>query len=243
MFMNFFVFLGPWGADRAALVLLMRTEKLKIRTPYERHYLLLCMAFSVLLKIRSACDDSFEPLTELERIRFFSTPKVLRLIELFHQFKPETPPSTAKKDDDTSTPTTDDVTEVPSPEIPTSEIPSPEISTSDVPSPGIPPSETPPSEMPSTSTKIIQSDTEKLEDTIEIVDNSDNIENKIDSPYNNCDIMSNAVVCDKNVLDKNVVVPQFEPRGSRNTRKGLYIQFSRIFSNIYICSSATFEPF
>lgn len=44
--------LGPWCADRAALALLMLTEKLKIKTPYERHYLLLNMVSSVMIKIR-----------------------------------------------------------------------------------------------------------------------------------------------------------------------------------------------
>lgn len=44
--------LGPWCADRAALTLLFLTEKLKIKTPYERHYLLLNMMTSVFIKIR-----------------------------------------------------------------------------------------------------------------------------------------------------------------------------------------------
>ena len=43
---------GPWCADRAALVLLVHLEKLKVKTPYERHFLLLCMVSSVMVKIR-----------------------------------------------------------------------------------------------------------------------------------------------------------------------------------------------
>lgn len=49
-----FVILGPWGADRAALVYLIHLEKLKTKAVYERHYLLLCLVFTVLLEIRLA---------------------------------------------------------------------------------------------------------------------------------------------------------------------------------------------
>jgi endoribonuclease Dicer len=44
--------LGPWGAFTAAVYMLIEVEKLKKKTPHERHYLLLCMVFSVFLKIR-----------------------------------------------------------------------------------------------------------------------------------------------------------------------------------------------
>lgn len=44
--------LGPWCADRAALTLLILTEKLKVKTPYERHYLLLNVIATVFIKIR-----------------------------------------------------------------------------------------------------------------------------------------------------------------------------------------------
>lgn len=50
MFLQFPV--GPYCADRAALIYLVQIEKLKIKTPYERHYLLLCMVSSVMIKIR-----------------------------------------------------------------------------------------------------------------------------------------------------------------------------------------------
>ena len=50
--MFFFNISGPWCADRAALVLLVQLEKLKVKTPYERHFLLLCMVSSVMVKIR-----------------------------------------------------------------------------------------------------------------------------------------------------------------------------------------------
>ena len=44
--------LGPWCADRAALALIMLSEKLKSKTPYERHYLLFNMVESIFVKIR-----------------------------------------------------------------------------------------------------------------------------------------------------------------------------------------------
>lgn len=44
--------LGPWSADRAALALLMLTEKLKVKTPYERHYLLFNVVTTLFVKVR-----------------------------------------------------------------------------------------------------------------------------------------------------------------------------------------------
>ncbi|XP_015439626.1 PREDICTED: endoribonuclease Dcr-1 [Dufourea novaeangliae] len=80
--------LGPWCADRAALALLILTEKLKIKTPYERHYLLLNMVASVFLKIRALCDNAFERLSEKERIYKYSTPKVHRLLRVLKTYTP-----------------------------------------------------------------------------------------------------------------------------------------------------------
>ncbi|EFN77602.1 Endoribonuclease Dcr-1 [Harpegnathos saltator] len=58
--------LGPWCADRAALALLILTEKLKIKTPYERHYLLLNMVASVFIKIRTTDDVGYSRDLEME---------------------------------------------------------------------------------------------------------------------------------------------------------------------------------
>nr|XP_031838404.1 endoribonuclease Dcr-1 [Nomia melanderi] len=80
--------LGPWCADRAALALLILTEKLKIKTPYERHYLLLNMVASVFTKIRALCDNAFEVLTEKERIYKYTTPKVHRLLQVLKTYTP-----------------------------------------------------------------------------------------------------------------------------------------------------------
>ncbi|XP_011149855.1 endoribonuclease Dcr-1 [Harpegnathos saltator] len=80
--------LGPWCADRAALALLILTEKLKIKTPYERHYLLLNMVASVFIKIRAVCDNTFQCISEKEKIYQYSTPKVHRLLQILKTYTP-----------------------------------------------------------------------------------------------------------------------------------------------------------
>lgn len=81
---------GPWCADRAALNLIMQIEKAKIKTPYERHYLLLCLASTALIQVRAHCDYVFQQLaTEKERIETYSSPKVHRMFEMLRLFKPD----------------------------------------------------------------------------------------------------------------------------------------------------------
>uniref|UniRef100_A0A6P7H6F8 ribonuclease III n=1 Tax=Diabrotica virgifera virgifera TaxID=50390 RepID=A0A6P7H6F8_DIAVI len=99
--------LGPWGADKAALNILSKIEKLKVKIPYERHYLLLCMVSSALVTVRAVCDYVFESYDELERINKFSSPKVLKFIDVLKQFKPpgEKPqPSQLIKDKEETSP-------------------------------------------------------------------------------------------------------------------------------------------
>lgn len=80
--------MGPYCADKAALNILSKIEKLKVKVPYERHYLLLCLTSTTLVTIRSACDNEFGDLGELEKIKQYSTSKVLKFIEVIKQFKP-----------------------------------------------------------------------------------------------------------------------------------------------------------
>lgn len=80
--------LGLWAADRAALILLMLIEKLKIKTPYDRHYLLLGIVATLFLKVRAYCDHTFDGLSEAEKIYKYSTPKVHRLLEVLKTFIP-----------------------------------------------------------------------------------------------------------------------------------------------------------
>lgn len=82
--------MGPWCADRAALAMIVQIEKQKIKTPYERHFLLLCLVSTVFVQIRSHCDQIFQQYSnEKEKIQAHSTPKVLRLLEIFRLFSPE----------------------------------------------------------------------------------------------------------------------------------------------------------
>ncbi|CAG9855440.1 unnamed protein product [Phyllotreta striolata] len=81
--------LGPWGADKAALHILSKIEKLKVKVPYERHYLLLCITSTTLISVRAACDNVFESYSDsLETLHTFSKPKVLKFIQVLKQFKP-----------------------------------------------------------------------------------------------------------------------------------------------------------
>nr|AFX89032.1 dicer 1 [Mayetiola destructor] len=81
---------GPWCADRAALNLIAQIEKLKIKTPYERHYLLLCLVSTALIQIRSHCEHIFNQFdNDRECIEKLSSPKAIRLLEILRQFKPD----------------------------------------------------------------------------------------------------------------------------------------------------------
>lgn len=84
---------GPWAADRAALTLLMQIEKAKVKTPYERNFLLLCMVSTTFIQIRAYCESVFQQLpTDRERIETYSSPKVLRLLEVLRAFAPPKKP-------------------------------------------------------------------------------------------------------------------------------------------------------
>lgn len=81
---------GPWCADRAALNLIGQIEKSKIKTPYERHYLLLCMVSTTLVQIRAYCEHIFQSFqSDKECIEMYTSPKALRLLDILRQFKPE----------------------------------------------------------------------------------------------------------------------------------------------------------
>ncbi|KAI5631368.1 hypothetical protein NE865_15926 [Phthorimaea operculella] len=82
--------LGPYAADKAAFSLLTKLEKLKIKVPYERHFLLLCLCTTVFVKIRCFADLVFSKYeSDWEKIKTFCTPKVLRFAEILEKFCPE----------------------------------------------------------------------------------------------------------------------------------------------------------
>ncbi|ODN02294.1 Endoribonuclease Dcr-1 [Orchesella cincta] len=97
---------GPWCAYRSLILLIHLVEKLKVRTPYERHYLLLGALhtrFAVVQKTLLSEFTKYEPIEALER---FSTPKlravldVLRRFDLTHPVEPIRPKRQEEKVDD-----------------------------------------------------------------------------------------------------------------------------------------------
>ncbi|XP_065199938.1 endoribonuclease Dcr-1 [Planococcus citri] len=80
--------MGAWCANKAALSSLFIIEKLKLKTPYERHFLLLCVVSSLMLRIRTIFEDYFSQYTEKEQVYNFVSPKMKRLIEILLQYKP-----------------------------------------------------------------------------------------------------------------------------------------------------------
>ncbi|XP_048515053.1 endoribonuclease Dcr-1 isoform X2 [Athalia rosae] len=80
--------LGAWCANHAALALLIQAEKLKVKTPYERHYLLFNVVVSLFVKIRAICESEFENLSEKEKLYKYSTPCVHRLLHILKCYAP-----------------------------------------------------------------------------------------------------------------------------------------------------------
>lgn len=83
-------FIGAYAADKAAFIMLIKLEKLKIKIPYERHFLLLCLVSSAFIQIRAAAEMIFENYTtDKDKISTFSTLKVMRLLDILKLFKPK----------------------------------------------------------------------------------------------------------------------------------------------------------
>nr|XP_032528124.1 endoribonuclease Dcr-1-like [Danaus plexippus plexippus] len=94
--------LGPYAADKAAFSLLIKLEKLKIKVPYERHFLLLCVCTSVFVKIRCYTDSVLSKYdNDWEKITTFLTPKMLRLAEILEQFYQNESSDKAENEKDT----------------------------------------------------------------------------------------------------------------------------------------------
>ncbi|XP_075148746.1 endoribonuclease Dcr-1 [Haematobia irritans] len=83
--------MGPWSADRVAFNMYQRIEKQKIKTPHERHYILLCLVNTALLEVHAICEQNFRKFktNQKECVELHSSPKVLRLLEVLRLFKPE----------------------------------------------------------------------------------------------------------------------------------------------------------
>ncbi|XP_054081108.1 endoribonuclease Dcr-1 [Zeugodacus cucurbitae] len=82
--------MGPWCADRVAVNMFHRIEKQKIKTPHERHYILLCVVNTALLEFHAICEQTFKKINNhRELVERYSSPKVFRLLETLRLFKPE----------------------------------------------------------------------------------------------------------------------------------------------------------
>ena len=81
--------LGLWCAERAALLLIIKIDRLKTREKYERHFLLLSVLYTEMVKVRKICESVFNEMSDHERLMNFSTPQLLKLVEILRQYKPE----------------------------------------------------------------------------------------------------------------------------------------------------------
>ena len=75
--------LGVWCVDRAALILMIKIDKLKTREKFERHFLSLSVLFSFMVRIGKLWDDMYRDMMDTEELATFSRPKLSRLVELF----------------------------------------------------------------------------------------------------------------------------------------------------------------
>uniref|UniRef100_A0A6P4EHJ9 ribonuclease III n=1 Tax=Drosophila rhopaloa TaxID=1041015 RepID=A0A6P4EHJ9_DRORH len=86
--------MGPWCTQRAAHHFYQSNEKLKVKTPHERHYLLYCLVSTALIQLHSLCDHTFQRHQgtggdSRQTIERYSSPKVRRLLQTLRCFKPE----------------------------------------------------------------------------------------------------------------------------------------------------------
>ncbi|XP_017114515.1 endoribonuclease Dcr-1 [Drosophila elegans] len=86
--------MGPWCTQRAAHHFYQSNEKLKVKTPHERHYLLYCLVSTALIQLHSLCDQAFQRHQgtggdSRQTIERYSSPKVRRLLQTLRCFKPE----------------------------------------------------------------------------------------------------------------------------------------------------------
>ena len=88
-FVNIKNSLGLWCAERAALLLIIKIDRLKTREKYERHFLLLSILYTEMVKVRKICEEAFGELSDHERLIKYSTPRLIKLVEILRQFKPE----------------------------------------------------------------------------------------------------------------------------------------------------------
>ena len=97
-FRTAFEMLGVWCAQRAALILVIKIEKLKTCEKYERHFLLLSSLYTEMMRVQKICDVAFSDLSEIEKMLQFSKSKLLKLVEIFKEYKPDHIQNTVPKE-------------------------------------------------------------------------------------------------------------------------------------------------
>uniref|UniRef100_A0A8C4Z5V6 ribonuclease III n=1 Tax=Gadus morhua TaxID=8049 RepID=A0A8C4Z5V6_GADMO len=79
------VVLGPWCADKVAGIMVRELQKYVKHEQEELHRKLLLFTDTALRKVHALCEEHFSPASlDLK----FVTPKVLRLLEILHEYKP-----------------------------------------------------------------------------------------------------------------------------------------------------------
>jgi len=77
---------GPWCADRSLILLFQLVDRLKVRTPYERHYLLLGAVYTRLLMVQATFRQAFSCVTPLEALELYSTSKLRAVLQILRRF-------------------------------------------------------------------------------------------------------------------------------------------------------------
>lgn len=77
---------GPWCACRSLILLIHSVEKLKVRTPYERHYLLLGALHTRFVIVQKTMLSEFHKYQPIEVLERFSTPKLRAVLDVLRRF-------------------------------------------------------------------------------------------------------------------------------------------------------------
>lgn len=88
-FLDILLDLGPLTAEKAALHFIHEIEKFKIKTAYERHFLLLSLVSTAFVNVRVYCEQFFRDLSFRGRCAKYMTPKLKSLLNTIRQFKPK----------------------------------------------------------------------------------------------------------------------------------------------------------
>eukprot|EP00095_Tigriopus_kingsejongensis_P006389 snap_masked-scaffold117_size339417-processed-gene-2.5 protein:Tk06389 transcript:snap_masked-scaffold117_size339417-processed-gene-2.5-mRNA-1 annotation:"endoribonuclease dcr-1" len=80
--------LGVWAAERAAILMAIKVDKLKTMEKYERQFLLLSCVHTEMLQLREICGHALDGVSEQDKLTHYVKPKMTRLVEILLQYKP-----------------------------------------------------------------------------------------------------------------------------------------------------------